>query len=66
MCAAATCAAGHVRGLLLPQVAVEHRLNGERFLAETCRKAGLAGDAWRDADTEIRAFEAEVFGDHDA
>ena len=52
-----------VRGLLLPQVAVEHRLDGERFLAETCRKAGLPGDAWRDAGTEIRAFEAEVFGD---
>ena len=57
---------GDVRGLLLPQVAVEHRLNGERFLAETCRKAGLPGDAWRDAGTEIRAFEAEVFGDDDA
>ena len=55
-----------VRGLLLPQVAVEHRLNGERFLAETCRKAGLPGDAWRDAGTEIRAFEADVFGDDDA
>ena len=57
---------GDVRGLLLPQVAVEHGLSGERFLAETCRKAGLAGDAWRDAGTEIRAFEADVFGDHDA
>jgi AmmeMemoRadiSam system protein A len=57
---------GGVRGLLLPQVAVEHQLNGERFLAETCRKAGLAGDAWREAGTEIRAFEADVFGDHDA
>jgi len=55
-----------VRGLLLPQVAVEHGLNGERFLAETCRKAGLPGDAWRDAGTEIRAFEADVFGDDDA
>jgi AmmeMemoRadiSam system protein A len=56
---------GGVRGLLLPQVAVEHKLNGERFLAETCRKAGLAGDAWRDPATEVRAFEAQVFGDHD-
>ena len=55
-----------VRGLLLPQVAVDLRLNGERFLAETCRKAGLPGDAWRDAATEIRSFEAEVFDDADA
>lgn len=57
---------GGVRGLLLPQVAVEHKMTGERFLAETCRKAGLAGDAWRDAATEIRVFEAEVFGERDA
>jgi AmmeMemoRadiSam system protein A len=52
-----------VRGLLLPQVAVEHGLDSERFLAETCRKAGLSVDAWRDTGTEIRAFEADVFGD---
>jgi AmmeMemoRadiSam system protein A len=51
------------RGLLLPQVAVEHRLDRERFLAATCRKAGLAADAWQDDATEIRVFEAEVFGD---
>ena len=54
---------GGARGLLLPQVAVEHGLTGERFLAETCRKAGLPADAWHDADTEIRVFEADVFGD---
>jgi AmmeMemoRadiSam system protein A len=53
------------RGLLLPQVAVEHGLDRERFLAETCRKAGLPGDAWRDPATEIRIFEAHVFGDED-
>jgi uncharacterized protein len=35
------------RGLLLPQVAVEHHLTAEQFLAETCRKAGLSPDAWR-------------------
>jgi AmmeMemoRadiSam system protein A len=51
------------RGLLLPQVAVEHGLDPETFLAATCRKAGLPADAWHDADTEIRVFEADVFGD---
>ena len=51
------------RGLLLPQVAVEHGLDRENFLAATCRKAGLAADAWQDGRTEIRVFEAEVFGD---
>ena len=35
------------KGLLLPQVAVEHHLTAEQFLAETCRKANLPPDAWR-------------------
>jgi uncharacterized protein (TIGR00296 family) len=51
------------RGLLLPQVATDHGLDRETFLGETCRKAGLAVEAWREAETEIWAFEAEVFGD---
>jgi AmmeMemoRadiSam system protein A len=54
---------GGARGLLLPQVAVEHGLDRETFLAATCRKAGLPADAWHDQATEIRVFEAEVFGD---
>jgi AmmeMemoRadiSam system protein A len=51
------------RGLLLPQVATEHDLNREAFLAATCRKAGLAPEIWRDPDTELRVFEAEVVRD---
>jgi AmmeMemoRadiSam system protein A len=54
---------GGARGLLLPQVAVEHGLDREKFLAATCRKAGLPANAWHDVDTEIRVFEADVFGD---
>jgi AmmeMemoRadiSam system protein A len=54
---------GPRRGLLLPQVATDHDLDRETFLAETCRKAGLSTAAWREPDTEIWAFEAEVFGD---
>jgi AmmeMemoRadiSam system protein A len=54
---------GRARGLLLPQVATDHGLDKETFLAETCRKAGLAVDAWRHPDTEIHVFEADVFGD---
>ncbi len=50
---------GH-RGLLLPQVATEHHLDRERFLAETCRKAGLPPDAWRDPRTRILAFTCEL------
>lgn len=50
-------------GLLLPQVPVEHGWNQETFLAQTCRKAGLRPDAWRDAETTLLAFTAEVFGE---
>ena len=53
------------RGLLLPQVATEHRFDRERFLAETCRKAGLPPDAWRDPATEVWLFEADVFSEAD-
>jgi len=54
---------GRQRGLLLPQVAVEHHFGPEQFLAETCRKAGLPANAWRDADTKILGFTCEIFSD---
>lgn len=50
------------RGLLLPQVPVEHHWNRTTFLEQTCRKAGLPLDAWQKGAT-IEAFTAEVFGD---
>ena len=56
---------GSNRGLLLPQVAAEYSWNAERFLEETCSKARLPRDAWRDAETRIFAFTAEVFSDRD-
>jgi AmmeMemoRadiSam system protein A len=55
---------GARRGLLLPQVPVEHAWDREMFLEQTCRKAGLPLNAWRQAAT-IEAFTAEVFGDAD-
>jgi AmmeMemoRadiSam system protein A len=54
---------GRHRGLLLPQVAVEHGWNRETFLEQTCLKAGLPTDAWRRGARVFR-FEAEVFGEH--
>lgn len=50
------------RGLLLPQVPVEHGWDRITFLRETCRKAGLPPDAWQRGAT-IEAFTAEVFGE---
>jgi uncharacterized protein len=48
------------RGLLLPQVAVEHRLGTEQFLGETCHKAGLPVDAWKASDARIYGFTCEI------
>ena len=53
---------GRRRGLLLPQVAIEWKWDRLRFLAETCRKAGLPHDAWQ-RGADVWRFEAEVFGE---
>jgi AmmeMemoRadiSam system protein A len=52
---------GFASGLLLPQVATEHKWDREQFLKWTCRKAGLPDKAWTSKDTEIYVFSAEVF-----
>ena len=49
------------RGLLLPQVASEWQWDRETFLAQTCHKAGLPRDAWKQG-ANVWRFEAEVFG----
>jgi AmmeMemoRadiSam system protein A len=56
---------GGQRGLLLPQVADEHNWPVERFLEETCLKAGLDAYAWKQPETRIEAFTAEVFCERD-
>jgi AmmeMemoRadiSam system protein A len=53
---------GFHRGLLLPQVAVEWNWDRERFLDETCAKAGLPADAWR-RGVRIQGFTTFVFAD---
>lgn len=53
---------GSARGLLLPQVATQYRWNCNQFLAETCIKAGLHPEAWREGAT-IHYFTADVFGE---
>jgi AmmeMemoRadiSam system protein A len=56
---------GARRGVLLPQVPVEHHWDRETFLSQTCRKAGLSTDAWRGPGCELLAFTATVFGEDD-
>jgi AmmeMemoRadiSam system protein A len=53
---------GYYRGLLLPQVPVEHGWDRIAFLEQTCRKAGLPLDAWQ-TGAKLEAFTAEVFAD---
>jgi AmmeMemoRadiSam system protein A len=53
---------GSARGLLLPQVAVEYGWNRNQFLAETCIKAGVHPNSWREGAT-IHSFTADVFRD---
>jgi AmmeMemoRadiSam system protein A len=52
---------GRQRGVLLPHVATEFGWPALRFLEETCLKAGLERDAWKNPETKIQAFTAEVF-----
>lgn len=52
---------GAYRGLLLPQVATERNWSSQRFLEETCRKAGLWPDAWKNLETLIYAFTTELY-----
>ena len=50
------------RGLLLPQVPLEHKWDRVQYLEQTCRKAGLPNDAWH-SGAKLEAFTAEVFSD---
>lgn len=52
---------GFRTGCFLPQVADETGWDKEQFLRKCCSgKAGLAADAWKDPDTEVYSFTAEV------
>ncbi len=55
---------GAREGLLLPQVATEQKWDRMKFLEQTCLKAGLPPNAWRDPETDIFAFTAFVFSEH--
>jgi AmmeMemoRadiSam system protein B/AmmeMemoRadiSam system protein A len=54
---------GRNQGLLLPQVATDHNWDRNTFLEQTCIKAGLSPEAWKEDDTEIFVFSATVFGE---
>ena len=56
---------GSSSGLLLPQVATDWGWDRNTFLQHTCTKAGLPEDAWKDKNTEIYIFSADVFSPGD-
>jgi AmmeMemoRadiSam system protein A len=56
---------GKKRGLLLPQVARERGWSPQKFLEETCRKAGLEASAAQHPETQVLAFTAEVFSERE-
>jgi len=52
---------GYYSGLLLPQVATDYGWDTETFLKQTCHKAGMGLDCWKDSQTEVFIFSAEIF-----
>ena len=48
-------------GLLLPQVPVEQKWDRLTFLEQTCAKAGMDPNCWKDENTDIFSFTAVVF-----
>jgi AmmeMemoRadiSam system protein A len=55
---------GGLGGCFLPQVATEMHWDKTEFLRRCCQsKAGLPEDAWKDPETEVHLFTAEVFSE---
>lgn len=52
-------------GLLLPQVATEHKMNRDEFLYALCNKAGFYGDFWKERMLKIKVFTAEIFSEEE-
>lgn len=51
------------RGLLLPQVPVEHHLNRDQYLDAICQKTGFPSGYWRGKFLNLSAFTATVFSE---
>jgi len=57
---------GFYSGVFLPQVATETGWGRDEFMSNLCaHKAGLPADAWKDPDTEIYIFSADVFSEEE-
>ncbi len=54
---------GERRGLLLPEVPVEHGMDRTEFLRAVCWKAGLPENAWQSPSTLLYAFETTAWAE---
>jgi len=55
---------GNQSGVFLPQVATETGWSKEEFLNNLCtQKARMAANAWKDKETELYVFTADVFSE---
>jgi len=54
---------GFRSAVYLPQVATETGWARDEFLSNLCRKAGLPPNAWKDKNTELLTFTAQVFNE---
>lgn len=54
---------GFKRGLLLPQVPIEHGMNKEEYLTAICCKAGLNGSLWKTKLVNLKKFKAFHFSE---
>jgi AmmeMemoRadiSam system protein A len=55
---------GYYQGLLLPQVATDYGWDNVTFLEQTCQKAGLHKNCYKEKNCEIYIFSANVFGEN--
>ena len=53
------------KGLLLPQVPIEHNMNRDDYLSALCNKAGFFEDYWREKNLSLKAFTATIFSEAD-
>ena len=55
---------GRRGGTYLPQVATEQGWDKRTFISHLCRyKTGLSADSWKQKETEVSIYSAQVFGD---
>ena len=52
---------GFNKGLLLPQVPLEHNMGKREFLSNTCMKAGLHPNTWINETVKIYKFQGIIF-----